>query len=188
MKNKKVLAIVIAVLLLALVGGFIYVKSKSSKVETNNIATGNKSVISSVKDALTQKLTLSCEFTDESGTIVKSYIKNGAVRVTSVGSEADKSGEIIMKDKKMYIWDTTTKVGFVYEIEDQAVDGADNPSQENITSDSYLDMINKYKDSCKVATVADSYFVPPTDVNFQDMTKFLENMQNQVPQIEIPSE
>ena len=188
MKNKKVLVIVIAVLLLALVGGFIFMKSKSSKVETNNIATGNKGVINSVKDALTQKLTLSCEFTDESGTVVKSYIKNGAVRVTSVGSEADKSGEIIMKDKKMYIWDTTSKEGFVYVIEDQAVDGAENSSRENITSDSYLDMIDKYKDSCKVATVADSYFVPPADVNFQDMSKFLENMQNQVSPIEILGE
>ena len=38
-------------------------------------------------------------------------------------------------------------------------------------------MIDQYKDSCKVATVADSYFTAPTDVNFQDMSKLLEDLQ-----------
>ena len=49
-------------------------------------------------------------------------------------------------------------------------------------------MIDKYKDSCKVASVEDSYFVTPNDVNFQDMNKFLEDLQNQMPQIELPEQ
>ena len=182
MKDKKVLIIIVVIILLALAGGFIFLKSKSLNVGPISSSPTNKSIFSSVKDALTQKMTISCEFTDETGTLVKSYIKNGAVRITLVGAETDKSGgEIIMKDQKMYIWDTETKEGFVYDIAGEEGE----TGKQVFNSDLYIDMIDKYKDSCKVATVADSFLVPPTDVNFQDMTKFLENIQNQA---EIPSE
>jgi len=183
MKNKKVL-IIVAVVLLALVGGFIFLKSKSSDTGPTGSQSANKSIFNSVKDALTQNLTISCEFTDETGTLVKSYIKNGAVRITSTGDTVAKSGEIIMKDKKMYIWDTATKEGFVYDISRE--EGTTDTQKSN--SDSYLDMIDKYKDYCKVATVADSFFTPPADVKFQDMTKFLEDLKSQVPQVNIPNE
>lgn len=33
--------------------------------------------------------------------------------------------------------------------------------------------MEKYKDSCKPAVVADSEFTPPTDVTFQDMSKMM---------------
>ena len=181
--GKKVL-IIVAVVLLVLVGGFIFLKSKSSGTGPTGSQSTNKGIFNSVKDALTQNLTISCEFTDETGTLVKSYIKNGAVRITSTGDTVAKSGEIIMKDEKMYIWDTATKEGFIYDISSE--EGTTEAQKSN--SDSYLDMIDKYKDYCKVATVADSFFTPPTDVKFQDIAKLFENLQNQAPPIETPGQ
>ena len=85
----------------------------------------------------------------------------------------------------MYIWDGKTKQGFVYETKDEDTSNQNvgMTAGEVVKSDSYLNMIEKYKDSCKVSTVEDSYFVPPTDVKFQDMTKFLEDIKNQMPSI-----
>ena len=183
MKNKKVL-VVIALLLLALVGGASYMKLKGGKTASSgsNSTSGTKSVFTSVKDALSKNITLVCEFKDESGTSVKSYIKNGAVRVTSTGGTgSSQSGDIIMKDKKMYMWDVKTKQGFVYDIPDAEDSSVGTTGSKLNQSESYLNMIDKYKDSCKVATVEDSYFVPPTDVKFQDMSKLLEDLQKQVP-------
>lgn len=192
MKNKKTKIYVAAVvILLALVAAFfVFNKKEKSEINSNNKQESSKSIFTSVKDAMSKNITLVCEFKDESGSSTKSYIKNGAVRVSSLG-QGEQSGEIIMKDKKMYMWDIKTKTGFVYEIPD-ADATSDNSvgmtSSEVVKSESYLDMIEKNKDFCKVSAVEDSYFVIPADVNFQDMSKFLEDLKSQVPQINIPTE
>lgn len=185
MKNKRILIVVGVVVLLAL-SAFAYFKFNPNKAENNGQPTSSKSIFSSVKDALSKNITLVCEFKDDKGQSVKSYIKNGAVRVTSAGlEEGNQAGDIIIKDKKMYIWDGKTKQGFVYETKDEDTSNQNvgMTAGEVVKSDSYLNMIEKYKDSCKVSTVEDSYFVPPTDVKFQDMTKFLEDIKNQMPSI-----
>lgn len=137
----------------------------------------DKSVITSVKDALTKKMTLACEFKDETGTSTKSYIKDGAIRVNSNQNGASASNEIIMKDKKMYVWDLKTKQGFVYDIPDSDSNTLKTIGSKVNQSDSYLNMIDKYKDSCKPIAVEDSYFTPPADIKFQDMTNLLENFR-----------
>lgn len=189
MKNKQSLAgfsgkrtlliVVVALLLLIVGGGVMYAKvgNKNSKVGMADAGTPKPTdLFTSIKDALSKKMTLVCEFNDDKGTSTKSYIKNGAVRVSSMGQ----SGEFIMKDNKMYMWDDKTKQGFVYDVPQGEV--SQTGTTEVSQSDSYLGMIDKYKDSCKVATVEDSYFVPPTEVNFQDMTKMLEDIKMQIPQ------
>ncbi len=150
---------------------------KSNKLEVSTNPTSNGNVFTSVKDAISKKMTLVCEFSDEKGTSTKSYIKNGAVRVSSGGTNTNESGEFIMKDNKMYMWNETTREGFVYNVPE-----GDQTTQIS-QGDEYLNMIDAYKDSCKVATVENSYFVPPTDVNFQDMSKILEDLQKQIPAI-----
>ncbi|KKP47462.1 MAG: hypothetical protein UR39_C0004G0068 [Candidatus Woesebacteria bacterium GW2011_GWA1_33_30] len=179
MKGKIVLFIIIGIFLLGLVGWVSYSKFKGNKTVSTGSNSEKSGIFTSVKDALTQKLTLSCEFTDETGTVVKSYIKNGAVRVSSIGNGDNvQANEIIIKDKKMYMWEPKTKAGFIYIIPDQTENSqVGTTNQDVVSSESYLNMIDQYKDSCKVATVADSYFTAPTDVNFQDMSKLLEDLQ-----------
>ena len=101
MKGKIVLFIIIGIFLLGLVGWVSYSKFKGNKTVSTGSNSEKSGIFTSVKDALTQKLTLSCEFTDETGTVVKSYIKNGAVRVSSIGNGDNvQANEIIIKDKK----------------------------------------------------------------------------------------
>jgi len=169
--GKKIILIICFVLLVGLAAFYLL----NSKKEI-----GNPSVVDSVstflniEDALNKKLSLYCEFSGEDGYVVKSYIKNGAIRVSSA------SGEMISVENKMYIWDSKINQGIVYDI---------NMSQ-NATSSTgvtqttnYLEVINEHKDLCKVSTVDDSFFVIPTEVEFQDMSKFLQDMGSQQPQV-----
>lgn len=172
MQKKKLIVTGIIVLLLLLSWGAFskYKKGnlalKGSKPMDSGIV--QKDVFTSIKDALSKKMTLVCDFKDETGTSTKSYIKNGAVRVSSSG-EAGQASEIIIKDKKMYMWDINTKQGFAYDIPDVESKGEVGTSDNEINqSENYLNMIDKYKDSCKVSTVEDSYFSPPTDIVFQE--------------------
>lgn len=184
---KKNLVVVIVLALLIIAGGlYYYQKSKdSSPSPTGN---GDSASFLNIKDALNKKISLVCEF-EEDGYQVKSYIKNGAVRVSSTYSDSDNQpGEMIMVGNKMYIWDIKTKEGFVYTVEDTEVDVDVSTQPSSQGSQNYLEMINQYKDLCKVATVSDSYFDIPKDVEFQDMSKMFEELQNSMPQYEIPEQ
>ena len=97
MKGKIVLFIIIGIFLLGLVGWVSYSKFKGNKTVSTGSNSEKSGIFTSVKDALTQKLTLSCEFTDETGTVVKSYIKNGAVRVSSIGNGDNVQANEIME-------------------------------------------------------------------------------------------
>lgn len=186
--KKKTIILIVGLLLLVSAGGFAYAKFQSGKTSGKNTTDRQNNIFTSVKDALTQNLTLACEFVDPNGNTTKSYIKNGAVRVSMVGDDTQ-SGEIIIKDKKMYMWDNAKKEGFVYDIPDEAEnDQIGMTNQDIVSSESYLEMINQYKDSCKVSSVEDSLFVAPKEVNFQDMSKFLKDLQSQIPSVQIPSE
>lgn len=178
--NKKII-IILAVTLL-LISGVVLFKGQKIGNKNNVDSSGSNNVFSSIKDALSKDLTLTCEFKDEKGNITKSYIKNGAVRISTSGDDT-KGGEIIMRDKKMYMWDEKSKEGFIYEIPDEDKDKVGMTGQEINQSDAYLNMIDKYKDSCKTAVIEDSYFVEPKGINFQDMSKLLQDIKNQVPNI-----
>lgn len=165
MNKKKIL--IIGGLVVCFLGVGLLFRTKNKEEGT---ILQEKGVFTSIKDALTKNVSLTCEFKTPDGQTTKSYIKNGAVRVTS--EDSTQAGEIIILKEKMYIWDTKTKQGYVY----NNVTGTDV-----VKSESYLDMIEQYKDSCKVAVVNDSLFTPPTDINFQDMSKILEDLQKQIP-------
>ena len=189
MKNKRVLVTSILILLVLFVAGASYLKFRNNSNQLGNNTTVDKSVFTSIKNALNQKLTLTCEFTDEYGNATKSYIKGGVVRVSMTGDDKQ-AGEIIINNKKMYMWDDKKKEGFVYTIPDEPEDSQTGvTSQDIVSSEVYLDTIEKYKDSCKVATLDDSFFTPPSDVKFQDMSKFLEDLKSQMPQgYELPNQ
>lgn len=183
MKDKKTIYIVILILLV-FVGGFFYVKSKNnslSGIDTN--LPGDADIFTSVKDALSKNLIFACEFKDETGSSTKSYIKNGAVRISST-NESQETSEILVKDNKMYSWDLATKKGFIYDVSDSDTEVASNSEIEDRGNNlsAYYNMIDTYKDNCKVTKVEDSYFDIPTNISFQDMNEFLDTMMKQVPQ------
>lgn len=180
--NKKIV-LIIAFVVIVVLGLFLFRNNKTGQNKFLNSDKSDKTVISSIKDALSKDLTLTCEFKDDnSGKIIKSFIKNGAVRITTDDVNSQ-SGEIIIKSNKMYMWDKKTKTGFVYDIPNEDSDKVGMTGQEINQTENYLNMIDKYKDSCKAGIVEDSYFSEPSDVNFQDMSKMIQDIKNQIPTI-----
>lgn len=192
MNKKRVLFTSILLLLVVFVSGVSYLKFKNNNTNSDNVEDSGTAdnVVTSIKDALSKKVTLVCEFKDDSGSSVKSYIKNGAIRIMTNNNVESGAGEIIIKDKKMYMWDVKTKQGFMYDVpEESENDTASITNGDVVKSESYLNMIDKYKDSCKVSSVEDSYFDLPSDIKFQDMAKFLEDIKSQMPQgFELPNQ
>ncbi len=190
MKN---ILIVIVILALLGVGGYFYLTSRGMMPKAP-IGSGNKTgggVFTSIKDALSKSLSLKCVYKDEKGIETTTYIKGGAVRIImQAGSDPNQPNNIIMKDKKMYMWSDTSKTGFVYTLEEpkdvtpfptvkeEKPEDKTGGNQE----ESVLETIEKYKDACKSEVVADSMFAVPTDVNFQDMSALQKQLMKGSPQ------
>lgn len=181
MKGKK-LSLILVLILVFIVAAFSYTKFKSKKdINTDSPKTEN-ALFASVKEALGKKLTLSCEFQNE-GSTVKSYIKNGGVRVSSVNSDGT-TAEFLQKDGKMYIWDTKSKQGFVSTVDTSVSNNGEDLTNKDLTSaESYIDLMDEYKDSCKVSDISDSLFIIPVDVTFKDLDQFMKDIQSQIPNL-----
>ncbi len=164
-KNKIIIAAA-AVILLGIVAFFLLSRNKM----VNLSPSGSDNAFTSIQDALSKSISLECEFTDESGRITKSYIKNGAVRADFTSQNAEESGSVIMKDKKMYFWNS--KGGYTMELPDDVKTDTTTGETESQGSD-ILKAMEEFKDKCKPAVVSDSLFTPPTDVTFTDMSKLI---------------
>ena len=166
-------AIIVVVVLLLGVGGY-FVTQRSSNSSMNSNGAGS-SPFSSIQDALSKSLSLQCTFTDEDGRETKTYIKAGAVRTDFTGTKSAESGSMIFKDKKMYTWNSETKEGFMMEVPDVKITPSQTTTSDKATNPAdALAMIEKYKDSCKPATVADSLFTPPSDIKFTDFSNMMK--------------
>lgn len=177
---KKILPVLVVLFLLG-IGGYFFMSSKGTLPKTL-VNTGTSNVFESIQDALSKSLSLKCTYKDEKGIQTTTYIKGGAVRVNMEGiKDNEQPGSIILKDKKMYMWNEVSKTGFTYTItEPEVTPGTESPKVDNKDA-SVLAGIEKYKDSCKTEIIADSFFIPPADVKFQDMSAFTENLKKQVP-------
>jgi hypothetical protein len=162
-KNTVIILVVVVVLALA-GGGFYFLQMQKS----NPAAGGN--AVTSIKDALSQSVSLECTYTDEQGRTAKTYLKNGAIRSDYTGKSMEESGSMIVKDKKMYTWNNQ-KQGFMMEIPD--VTGTPEQTGEMGKQDPVAEL-EKYKQSCKPAVVSDSLFTPPADVTFTDYSQMMQ--------------
>ena len=183
------------VVIVVLAGVFVFVK----KPQTSSVAPVQNeeqkgSMFTSIKDALSKALSLECMYTDEKGDATKTYIKGGSVHVslTLKNPTPDGYSETLLKDKKMYMWNPTTKKGMVYTLPEKMMANL-TPQPTSVSAmpkeretdenkgDSFLSQVEKYKDACKPATLADSLFTIPTDVTFQDMSKLMEDATKMMP-------
>ncbi|QQR64081.1 hypothetical protein IPH70_00920 [Candidatus Roizmanbacteria bacterium] len=179
--NKKVLAVVVVLLLLA-AGYFLMNKSGSNggSLVTGTQTQPGKLSFTSIQDALSRSLSLECTFTDDNGRQTKTYMKAGAVRTDFTGSKAEESGSMILKDKKMYSWNDTTKQGFMMQVPDLKITPTQNSKTgagKGTNPSDALAMIEKYKSSCKPGTVADSLFTPPAEIKFTDYSNMMKDLQ-----------
>jgi len=167
--NTKILAAFGIVLIILAIGEGFYLlarspKSVSQTAKVTPQITATQMIISSIKDMLTKQLSLSCDFKDQNGRHIISFIKNGSVRVDITGKSSQDSASVIVKDKKIYFWNSS--IGMMLS----------EPEITETTSNSFIQTqwntvvktVEKYKDSCKNATVSDDKFTLPANVKFKD--------------------
>lgn len=177
MKMKFSPKIIIAVVLVLLLAGAVavYLMGGKDKMSKDGVMQeGN--AFTSIRDALSKSISLECELTDSEGRNTKAYIKNGAVRADMTDPDPNNSGSVIMKDKKIYIWNG--KEGFMMELPDEP-NAMSESGSETTQGDQILDDLENYKDNCKPAIVSDSLFTPPADVTFSDMQKMMEGQMSE---------
>lgn len=185
--SKIIPLIVVIILLIVLgVGSFMLMGKKNVKptssqtVMKNEASPTSSSMFSSIQEALSKSLSLQCDYTDESGKKIISYIKNGAVRTDMQGASAKDSGSVIMKDKKMYYWNGKTGTVLAFDITSmmEKVTPSVKPqvSQAQQNPGDVVESLEKFKKSCKTAVVADSLFTPPADVKFTDISAMMKKV------------
>lgn len=179
--NKNLIIGIVALLLIG--GGAYYFLSQNKQAgptsgQSTTSSGPSGSVFSSIRDALSKSLSLACTFTDESGRQTKSYIKNGAVRADITAADSKESGSVIVKDNKMYFWNS--QGGFMMDLTTTTTPGAGSATTGSSGTSApgevgnVMDTLEKYKNSCKPSVVADSLFTPPTNVTFQDFSKMMQ--------------
>ncbi len=173
--NKNILILIGGIVVVAAVGGFLFLRG-------NNSSTGSpNNPVENLQASLTGSGSMKCEYTDETGQQVVTYIKDGKIRSDYSGGEGN--GSVIVQKEGMWSWENETKQGMymafsdVDEIADSQDADFDNSSVEN--KKEIEEQVEKYKDSCKNERISDDLFNPPTDVTFQNMSDFM----NAVPQL-----
>lgn len=180
-KQKKLVLSAFVVVLLLVLGGFAYYKFVHKTLQTAMMGKEQGEVFGSIKDAIMNKVSLECHFTADDRTTTAAYIKNGAVRVDTNAGKTD-AASMIMKDKKIYFWQVTQKTGTV--VTEPSVTATPVPTsstvkatgtQEQNEGSHALAELEKFKNACKVANIADSLFVVPIDVKFSDVSEMIKN-------------
>jgi len=154
-KNPKKLIIVLVILVVLVAAAFLI---KSKGVKTTGLSGG--SVFNSIEDAIAKSLSLKCEYKVGENTTI-AYVKGNSVKIE--GSwEGNNSSIVIMKDNKLWTWDTVKKEGVILPLDM-------GEEEESTTGKDIIGGIEAQREFCKVSVFSDSIFDVPTDVKFQDL-------------------
>lgn len=135
----------------------------------------------SLKDALTLGKSVQCTYATEAGKVT-TWVKGNKVRVEGAGisSTEDKThkGGMINDGEWIYIWGEEDKKGVKYQISaieqkewEENIENLKDPGKWAAETE------EKYKVDCQQVIVSDSQFVPPNDVEFQNLTEMFEKMK-----------
>lgn len=161
--------------------------SEKTAVAAPSPTAGN--VVASIREALAGSQSLQCDFTDDSGRKIISYVKSGAIRTNITASDPKQSGSVIMKDKKLFYWNGKTGTEMSFDITammNKVTPASSTPSTtQNQNPGDVVAAMEKYKDSCKQAVVDSALFTPPADVKFTDVSSMMQGKV--VPSGTVPS-
>jgi hypothetical protein len=185
--------ILLSILIIAGAGAYMFLAKNTSEKQDSKAVVAETvpspttgTVISSIKEALAGSQSIRCDFTDETGRQTTSYLKSGSVRTDYTGADPDDSGSMLMKDETLYIWNGKegTKMAFdMQAMMNKAGSIAPTATKKSSTSDQeeFLSTLEKYKESCKPATVDDALFTPPADVKFTDLSSMMQKATQSIP-------
>ena len=175
MKKGALVAVAVAILLVIGAGAYLASKHRAPVMQPSmQVQKQSPSpLFSSIQDALSNKaLSLRCDFTDANGERVVAYIKNGAILADVIVNTPQESGSVLMMNKKIYFWNAST--GMMMDMPNMTV--TPTPGASTSQTQSAVADLEKYKESCKQAVVADSLFVLPTNVKFTDESQVMNSM------------
>lgn len=173
---KKYIAILtVCVLVLSACGEQIVNKISETKNKVENKKTSIKELLGLGQE---QKCTWSgdSEGNVSSGTMMIKGTKFRQTALSKVGSEPETQMEIISDGSWTYLWNPKTKEqGMKIKVTDEQK--ADTQKLANGT----LDLGKEFNYNCSPASVSDSEFTPPKDVDFLDLEALQNQFKNLVP-------
>lgn len=175
MKNKLPLFIVIVVVIAA-VAGYLIMNRTGRMNSPEDI----------VANALSGNGSVKCEY-DEDGRHIVAYIKGSMMRTDITGGE-EGSMSMIYKDNTSWTWNPDTKEGMMFTApEITPMEGEEVVTEEEVNvampddTEAMKAEIEKYKDSCKSESIADSLFEAPSDITFMDYSQMMEQQMQNLP-------
>ncbi len=127
---------------------------------------------------------VSCSIEKEDGTSSMKYAMKGKkIKVTGIAAmESATDGVVLSDGEYLYSWDPATKKGIKMQARAMDATPAPGDTQEKqfptIQSPEDVEQYQNdgYNVNCEVTTVPDSEFVPPTDVEFTDLSAALKQV------------
>ena len=177
-KNPMMIVGVVIAFVVLLVGYFILSQNKTNNSTGKGEGTGvvqeekgkGESIISSIRDAMSKSMSLKCTYEVGSQETV-AYVKGNKIRVDNK-DEDGKTSSMIMKDNKMWIWSSDREEEGII-LSTEGVEG----EQKITSSEDIIANLEDQRQFCKVDSVSDSYFEPPQNVNFKDMSDLMKGLQ-----------
>lgn len=172
MKKSLPIIIVLIVIVLALVGWFVWGKGKTGTPGGNQQEaqeqTQGESFSGKIKDAFMKNVPLKCTYKMDDNNFGTGWIKNKRYygEITASG----KQGFIILVDNCMWTWNKDEKdkgVKMCFEVEEGKSIWDEMESQDNQFNDDY---------NCSPSVVNDAVFTPPSDVKFVDLDEMMKGL------------
>ena len=130
----------------------------------------------SLKDAISLGKSVRCTYKVEDAETT-SWVKGEKVRVEGVGVGSAGSGGMINDGEYVYIWGNENKEGMKYKLSAmeqlEGTEGMD-VDQWKDTKKWAAEMEDNFQVDCQAVIISDDKFNPPADVEFKDMTEFME--------------
>ena len=168
MKKLLLVLLVVSLLVLSACGGEKTVKEEKGETTA--------SLVTDMAKAFMLNVPYKCEYTME-GITATTYMK-GEKRIKTMTVTPQGSAESIIRDDMLYSWDPNSKKGIKMKLEKQDMPSQDMPK---VSPEYIKEQAMNVK--CSPAKFGDEMFEVPTDVEFQDMTELLKQMQEQLEQL-----
>ncbi|MDQ7814749.1 MAG: hypothetical protein RDU25_03030 [Patescibacteria group bacterium] len=136
----------------------------------------------SIKDAFDRSVAIRCEYTNEDGEKITTYIKNKKIYLETQ-PKLDKNGEEaplvkgIATNDTMYVWTVGNKQGLSIDLR-EATEPATIAGTEVRSTEDIIDQLEKKKESCKPDSIPDSKFDLPSDVEFKSLSDMMKAFEN----------
>jgi hypothetical protein len=183
-------AFLILVIIILGVGGFYFYSQKNKKPVVRVDSNGQEIVGLRViqDDSLTgwikRKKTVQCKVASTEGEITM-MVKNDKVRIEGIpyafGSNSGGNFGVSLTDGDMlYLWDNRENTGVkinIIEINDKMTAAQKSDTIQYSWEESAKNWETAYKYECAEKGLADDLFIPPTGVNFTDMTNNMTDSQ-----------